>query len=134
MISAPREIRWSEIPRRLNTIMKYRTNERCSSAHTRQSILDAAEELFVQKGFEGVSLDEIAEASGVKRGAVHFHFLNKAGVLFALTERKWPPFRELSELLERDPGVAPLGALLDVVVEMIHAYQGDERRRAITAT
>lgn len=63
-----------------------RTKE--EAAITRENILDAAEELFCEEGFEGASLARIGEAAGVKRGAVHFHFTNKTGLLVALADRE----------------------------------------------
>lgn len=59
-----------------------RTKE--EAAITRENILNAAEELFAAQGFDRASLDRIAERAGVKRGAVHFHFKNKLGVLIGL--------------------------------------------------
>jgi AcrR family transcriptional regulator len=48
---------------------------------TRHTILTVAREAFEQHGFSGSSLDAIAAAAGVTRGAVHHHFGNKE-VLF----------------------------------------------------
>ena len=44
----------------------------------RQTILDAAEEVFAEKGFEGASLEEIAQRAGYTRGAIYKHFSSKA--------------------------------------------------------
>ena len=45
--------------------------------HTRDLLLDAAEEVFAKKGFEGASLEEIADAAGYTRGAIYKHFGGK---------------------------------------------------------
>jgi len=45
--------------------------------HTRDLLLDAAEEVFAKKGFEGASLDEIADTAGYTRGAIYKHFGGK---------------------------------------------------------
>jgi AcrR family transcriptional regulator len=45
--------------------------------HTRDLLLDAAEEVFAKRGFEGASLEEIAETAGYTRGAIYKHFGSK---------------------------------------------------------
>ena len=79
-----------------------RTKEQ--AAQTRLTILEVAKALFCQRGYEQVSLAEIAAAAGVKRGAVHFHFLNKAGLLVAICEQFRLPMQELAEHLEIEVG------------------------------
>lgn len=50
------------------------------AAQTRQEILDAALDVFSDKGFHAARLQDIATAAGVTRGAVYHHFGNKAGL------------------------------------------------------
>lgn len=45
---------------------------------TRQHILDVALRLFSQQGVSATSLAEIANAAGVTRGAIYWHFKNKS--------------------------------------------------------
>jgi TetR/AcrR family acrAB operon transcriptional repressor len=52
-----------------------RTKE--EAAVTRQLILDAALKIFSSKGYSATRLEDIAEAAGVTRGAVYWHFQNK---------------------------------------------------------
>jgi AcrR family transcriptional regulator len=54
---------------------------------TRQTLLDAAAELFAQKGFVAASLDEIAELAGFSRGAIHHHFESKEDLFLAVIDR-----------------------------------------------
>jgi AcrR family transcriptional regulator len=44
---------------------------------TRAALLDAAGEVFARRGFDGASLEEIAETAGFTRGAVYHHFASK---------------------------------------------------------
>lgn len=44
---------------------------------TRQKILSAAFDVFLQEGFDGASLEQICKAAGVTRGAAYWHFKNK---------------------------------------------------------
>ncbi len=55
-------------------------------AETRQRLLDAAAELFAERGIEGSSVDAIAERADRTSGAVYDHFEGKEGLLFALLE------------------------------------------------
>ncbi|HEV2362792.1 MAG TPA: TetR/AcrR family transcriptional regulator [Caulobacteraceae bacterium] len=54
---------------------------------TRGAILVAAERLFGQTGFAGVSVDDIAAAAGVAKGAVYHHFASKEALFEAVFER-----------------------------------------------
>jgi AcrR family transcriptional regulator len=56
-------------------------------ATTSAAILDAAEALFRQRGFQATTIDEIAERADVSVGSVYVHFDNKAGLYLALAER-----------------------------------------------
>lgn len=55
-------------------------------AATRQAILQAAARLFAERGYQAVSLDEIAAAAGYTRGAVHYNFSGKHELLQTLLE------------------------------------------------
>lgn len=54
------------------------------AALTFEAILDQATEAFVRSGFQGASLDAIARAAGVTRGAVYHHFADKLGLFRAV--------------------------------------------------
>jgi AcrR family transcriptional regulator len=55
---------------------------------TRDAVLDAAAELFVGRGYLRTSLDEVAAAARVTKGAIYHHFTNKAALMAALIERE----------------------------------------------
>lgn len=54
---------------------------------TRTALLDAAAEVFARRGFNGASLDEIAETAGYTRGAIYKHFDGKDDLFFAVNDR-----------------------------------------------
>ena len=54
---------------------------------TYDNILSAALDLFVSRGFEGTTVDAIAEAAGVTKGAIYFHFATKDDLLLALLDQ-----------------------------------------------
>jgi AcrR family transcriptional regulator len=55
--------------------------------HTRNLLLDAAEEVFAERGFEGASLEDIAQRAGYTRGAIYKHFSSKADLFVAISTR-----------------------------------------------
>jgi AcrR family transcriptional regulator len=55
-------------------------------AMTREALVQAARTVFVRKGFNGASLDEIAEEAGFTRGAIYSNFDGKEDLLVAVLE------------------------------------------------
>ncbi|WP_375200451.1 TetR/AcrR family transcriptional regulator [Bacillus sp. RS11] len=53
----------------------------------RNEILDAADELFGQKGFDGTSTNDILEKVGIARGTLYYHFKSKEDIMDSLIER-----------------------------------------------
>jgi TetR/AcrR family transcriptional regulator, acrAB operon repressor len=58
---------------------------------TRQQIINAAREVFLTKGVSKTSLEQIAARAGVTRGAVYWHFENKAKLFHAMREQVFLP-------------------------------------------
>ena len=56
---------------------------------TRTLLLDAAEEVFAEKGFTPASLDDIARAAGYTKGAIYKHFATKEELFLAVSDRYW---------------------------------------------
>lgn len=54
----------------------------------RLRIIDAAEAIFAQKGFDGAGMKAIAAEAGVAQGLLHYHFANKDGLYAAVVERR----------------------------------------------
>jgi AcrR family transcriptional regulator len=78
---------------------------------TRTRILDAAEELFMQHGFEGTSMRLLTAKAGVNLAAVNYHFGSKHALVEAVFRRRLDPMNvarlaALDELLA-DPAPAP---------------------------
>src|SRR5580700_1406793 len=76
---------------------------------TREGISNAATLLFVEQGFDHVTVDEIAEAADVGRMTVFNHFPRKEDMFFDRDEEGREMLREA--LRQRDPGVAPIETL-----------------------
>lgn len=61
---------------------------------TRQEILDAARAVFHEHGLMRSTLEQVAQAAGLTRGAVYWHFENKAELFNALREDALAPLRD----------------------------------------
>lgn len=57
--------------------------------HTRSLLLDAAENVFGEKGFTVATLDDIAFAAGYTKGAIYKHFATKEDLFLAVSDRYW---------------------------------------------
>jgi TetR/AcrR family acrAB operon transcriptional repressor len=84
-----------------------RTKE--ESQHTRQKILAAARREFARRGVTRTTLEHIAAAAGVTRGAIYWHFTNKLALFQAMREQVSLPLVDRTDfalLNEADPLVA----------------------------
>jgi AcrR family transcriptional regulator len=96
---------------------------------TRTRILDAAEELFMQHGFEGTSMRQLTAKAGANLAAVNYHFGSKDALIEAVFRRRLDPMnaQRIAELdrLEKEAGgraLAPqqiIGAFVGVGLRMI---------------
>ncbi len=66
---------------------------------TRNAILDAAEALFVAKGFAAASLSEIAREAGVTKSLIHHHFGSKEALWDQCKKRRMSHYAELQRSL-----------------------------------
>lgn len=106
-----------------------RTKEQAEQ--TRAAILEAAELLFLQKGVAHSTLEQIAKAAGVTRGAVYWHFQSKAHLFHAMLSQVRLPPEQLAERLSGCDGVDPLLSLRDLCINAIENLARDEQRRRI---
>ena len=68
-------------------------------ARTRAQLLDAARNVFAERGFAGASLDEVAEEAGLTKGAVYSNFANKEDLVLAVLEDQFN--RRMDEALSK---------------------------------
>src|SRR5258706_2776656 len=79
----------------VNPPMARRTKE--EALETRTGILDAAERVFHEKGVAHASLEDIAAAADVTRGAIYWHFKDKADLFDAMMQRVVLPMDAIRE-------------------------------------
>ena len=64
-----------------------RRYQRLAPAERRDQILDAANELFAERGYDAVTIEDVAKSAGVARGLVHHYFGGRTEVFIGLVER-----------------------------------------------
>ena len=105
-----------------------------TSAGTKSRILDAAERLFVEHGFEATSLRQLTTAAGVNLAAVNYHFGSKEELFQAVLTRRLDPMNQeridLLAKLEREAAGKPLSCEKVLFAMLIPALKlaRDERR------
>ena len=95
------------------------------SEDTRERILDAALNIFSNKGYHDTRMDEIVEASETSKGSIYFHFPNKERLFLALVD-------QFADLLERrvveaveqeEQGIMQVRAALQACLETFGRYR-----------
>lgn len=90
-----------------------------SDSKTRERLLDKAEELFAQRGFETVSLRDLTQAAGTNLAAVNYHFGSKERLIDCIIERALNPINEerLALLAEARKSAGPSGPSIEVILQ-----------------
>ena len=99
---------------------------------TRTKLLDAAEQVFFEKGVARASLNEIAQRAGATRGAVYWHFKDKVDVFTSMLARICMPFDEICD--DKYCELAPLERIRQSIYAVFDSMDADERRRKIFDT
>lgn len=105
---------------------------------TRERVLDAARDVFAERGVIGATVEEICDRAGFTRGAFYSNFADKADVVEALIEREHA--RLLDHLdanlaLVESPTIEPDGATdLSAVVDRILASVPEDRALSLVQT
>jgi TetR/AcrR family acrAB operon transcriptional repressor len=109
--------------------MARRTKE--EAAATRDSILDAAEKLFVEQGVSRTTLQHIASAAGVTRGAIYWHFDDKGALFNAMMERATLPLEAELQVLDEAESRDPLSDLREYVLAVLRRTVEDPVARRV---
>ncbi len=109
--------------------MPRRTKE--DALATRHQLLDAAERVFFEKGVSRTSLNDIALAAGATRGAIYWHFKNKADLFNAMMERVKLPMEDALHQSVQECGNDALSELLGAILNVMRKIMLDERMRRV---
>ena len=98
---------------------------------TRQRLLDAAEILFLAKGVSHTSLQDIARQAGTTRGAVYWHFKDKADLFNARVDRVTFPLEASLEFLAHDEQATPLAHVCSGIRQALLRIVTDPQTRRV---
>ena len=85
-----------------------------------ETLLSAAMEEFMEKGYDGASIDAIAAKAGVSKGGFYYHFENKDAILMETNKKICEPITEMAEkaLINSDP----VKGLKEYIIEYLNYW------------
>ncbi len=98
---------------------------------TRHRLLDAAELVFSEKGVSRSSLHDIAYTAGTSRGAIYWHFKNKADVFNAMMERITLPMEDALHQIGHDVTLDLLAELQRALLDALQKIETDAQTRRV---
>src|SRR5580692_142570 len=94
-------------------VTRQRLTRQESRLETRTRLLESAAQLFARGGYEGASVDLIAESAGYSKGAFYSNFENKEAIFLELLDaHKRREIEALAQLLTRDVSGSELVSLI----------------------
>ena len=94
---------------------------------TRNNLLDAAEQLFQSRGVSHTSLNDIATAAGTTRGAIYWHFKDKADLFNAMMERVTLPLEQTLVVAYVEQSAHPVAEIRSAMQEALRLIATDEQ-------
>jgi TetR/AcrR family acrAB operon transcriptional repressor len=111
--------------KKVNSVAR-RTKE--EAQETRQRLLDAAELLFQSQGVSQTTLQQIAQQAGATRGAIYWHFKDKAALFNAMMERVTLPLEAAVQQVAEDGSMEGVERMM---VEALKRVTADPRMRRV---
>lgn len=105
--------------------MIVKNSSRLSSDERREAIVEAVKGVFAEKGFDGTTTRELANAAGVSEALLYKHFPSKESLYAAMLDdcSKKPGFVEFNRIMALEPSISTLVILLHFLFS--HFVQGD---------
>jgi AcrR family transcriptional regulator len=91
------------------------------------SIISAAVDVFIEKGYEGASMNEIAARAGISKGGLYHHFISKDMVLLYANQKLMEPCEEL--MLHAQKNKSASEGLREYIYEYLKYW--NERKREL---
>lgn len=104
---------------------------KAEAEETRHSILGAAERVFFEKGVSNASLDDVAKAAGVTRGAIYWHFANKTDLFLELYNTVNLPLEDMIARDVEQPAADVLCYIEKSAGDWLDELAADEHRQRI---
>lgn len=104
---------------------------KAEAEETRSSILSAAERVFYVKGVSNATLEDVANAAGVTRGAIYWHFSNKNDLFLELYNSVNLPIEDMIRKQSDYGGPDVLDYIQNSAAEWLDELATDEHRQRI---
>ncbi len=104
---------------------------KAEAEETRNSIISAAERVFFEKGVSNATLEDVAKAAGVTRGAIYWHFSNKTDLFLELYNSVPMPQEDMIAREIEEPGSDVLCYIEKAAGDWLDEMAGDEHRQRI---
>ncbi len=101
------------------------------AVETRNQILDAAERVFGERGVSRTSLADIATAASVTRGAIYWHFKDKADLFCEMVARVPMPMEDAPCQINPALDPDPLASVRAMLVGILERTSGDAQARRV---
>lgn len=101
------------------------------AVETRNQILDAAERIFSERGVSRTSLTDIADAASVTRGAIYWHFKDKADLFCEMVARVTMPMEDAPCQINPAHDTDPLASVRAMLVGILQRTSGDAQARRV---
>ena len=104
---------------------------KAEAQETRNRILDAAQKVFHAKGVSHTSLEDVAQAADVTRGAIYWHFKNKDDLFNAMSQRVRLPLEAMVQASGDAAQADPLGQLRSFLVLVLQETALNPQSRTV---
>lgn len=94
----------------------------------KNEILDAADALFGQKGFDGTSTNDILEKVGIARGTLYHHFKSKEDIMDALIDRYAVRLLDRAQTIALDKRIPVIERIIRVVMALNISDDGESSK------
>lgn len=98
---------------------------------TRHRILDVAERVFSERGVTRTSLEDIAKAAGVTRGAIYWHFTDKADLFCNMFARVTMPMESPVCQADHRAAADPLASIRTMMIGILRWTSEDPQARRV---
>jgi len=104
---------------------------KAEAAETRDAILTAAEQVFLERGLTQSTLMQIACHAGVTRGAIYFHFHDKLDIFQAIINRTCFPHEEIMVQAAACDHPNPMHVLEQSILTALELFATNERQQNV---
>jgi AcrR family transcriptional regulator len=109
---------------------------RLSAVARKEAIVEAVQDVFAEKGFDGTTTRELAKAAGVSEALLYKHFPSKESLYAAMLDgcAKGPTFAEASRILGLDASTSTLVVMVHFMIShYVLGRSGDSHRAALNS-